>query len=207
MRNTWQKPVNAKAPIPLQSKNGYPPTNIHRQAPYPPPYAQEHSPEYPAHPPMPQSHHPPPDGDRIKPILVDEDRDQYGRGSPSNVQPKPAWMKNQPRPYSSNPPYFSKYHPEADQRGSSHDGPYSESHESGSMQPPARVHRSNSSHSQYSGQSSQAHSQSNAQTVAQNALSQHTSLRPSPAPSRRDTQLTEREKMLKGIITIRSALL
>jgi len=198
MRNTWQKPSNAKAPIPLQSKNGYPPTNIHRQAPYPPPYTHEHSPEYHQQAPIPmsQSHHHPPDGDRIKPILVDEDRDQYSRSSPLNMQPKPAWMKNQARPYSSNPPHFSKYHPEADQRGSNHEGPYSESHESGSMQPPARVHRSNSSHSQYSGQSSQAHSQSNAQTVAQTALSHN--LRPSPAPSRRDTQLTEREKMLKG---------
>ena len=98
------------------------------------------------------------------------------------------------RPYPSNPPHLSKYNPDADHRpGSGHDVPY-EPHDSGSMQPPPRAHRSNSSHSQYSGPSSQTQSQSNAQSVAERALS--TSLRPSPG--RRDAQLTEREKMLKG---------
>lgn len=175
IRNTWQKPSNAKAPIPLQQK-GYPPPNIHRPGPYPPPYAHEQSPDhYPPPPPhMASHHHPTSDGDRIKPIVVEEDRDHYGRPSPPNMQSKPAWMKSG-RPYPS------------------HDMPY-ESHDSGSMQPPPRAHRSNSSHSQYSGPSSQAQSQSNAQSVAERALS--TSLRPSPG--RRDTQLTEREKMLKG---------
>lgn len=197
MRNTWQKPSNAKAPIPLQSKNGYP------QGPYRgPPYQSryEQSPEYPPPPPhMATNNHPPPEGDRIKPILVDEDRDPYGKPSPPSVHSKPGWAKTATRPYPSNPPQLSRYHPEADQRpGSGHEMSY-EHHESNTMQPPpTNVHRanSNSSHSQYSGQSSQATSQSTAQAVAQTALSHPSSLRPSPA--RRDAQLTEREKMLKG---------
>ena len=197
MRNTWQKPSNAKAPIPLQpqSKNGYGPPGPYRGPPYQTRY--EESPEYPPPPHMAPNNHPPPEGDRIKPILVDEDRDPYGKPSPPSMHSKPGWAKN--RPYPSNPPQLSRYHPEADQRsGSGHETPY-EHHDSNSMQPPpTNVHRanSNSSHSQYSGQSSQAPSQSNAQAVAQTALSHPSSLRPSPA--RRDGQLTEREKMLKG---------
>ena len=197
MRNTWQKPSNAKAPIPLQSKNGYGPQGPYRGPAYQSRYEQ--SPDFPPAPShMGSNNHLPPEGDRVKPILVDEDRDGYGKPSPPSMHSKPGWNKTT-RPYPSNPPGLSRYHPEADQRpGSGHEVPY-DHHEPNTMQPPPNVHRadSNSSRSQYSGpSSSQAPSQSNAQAVAQTALSHPTSLRPSPA--RRDAHLTEREKMLKG---------
>ncbi len=195
MRNTWQKPSNTKAPIPLQSKNGYPPPM--NRGLYQAQYAQETSPEYPGPPPN-RNHHMGPDGDRGKPIVVDEERESmYAQPSPPNGHPKPAWTKAA-RPYPSNPPHISKYQPETDHRPSSmHEMAYDQVADPNSMHPPPPVHRTNSSQSQYSAQSSHPSNpnHSNPQVVAQTALSHPASLRPSP---HRRQELTEREKMLKG---------
>ena len=102
MRNTWQKPANAKAPIPLQSKNGYPPPQgTPTRAPYPPPARyNEVSPEYPGPPPQQVQHRQSYDqGDRGKPINVEDDRDGvYGRSSPPDSAQKSAYGKAV-RPY------------------------------------------------------------------------------------------------------------
>lgn len=193
MRNTWQKPPNPKAPVPLQSKHGYP-VPIHRAPSYQPRYSSEVSPEYPG-PPLSGPHPSVPDGDRVKPILLDEERDMYAKSSPTNAHAKPAWTKAA-RPYPSNPPHISKYQPEADYRtGSVQEMPY-EGPDHSSMHPPAPAHRTNSSQSQYSMPASQTPNHTNAQAVAQTALQQSTALRPSP--HRRADSVTEREKMLKG---------
>ena len=190
VRNTWQKPADSKAPIPLQSKHGYPP--IHRAPIYHPRYSSEVSPEYPGPPPH-QATYPASDGDRVKPIVVDEDRDP-AKSSPSNAHAKAAWTKAT-RPYPSNPPHISKYQPETEHRaGSVHEMPY-EAPDPNSMHPPAPVHRANSSQSQYSMASSQPPNHNSVQTTAQQALQHSSSLRPS---SHRRVELTEREKMLKG---------
>lgn len=198
MRNTWQKPANAKQPIPLQSKNGYPPQGTPSRAPYPPaPRYQETSPEYPGPPPqhMQRSY----EGDRVKPIDVDNDRDQvYGRQSPPDQQ-KSAWVKA-PRPYPSHPPSMSKYDQNG-HRGSVYEMP--DAQEQSSMHPPASVHRTNSSASQYSqaphppNHNNTPPNQNNAQAIAQAATTHSAAIRPSP--SRRNEQYTEREKMLKGL--------
>lgn len=198
MRNTWQKPTNAKQPIPLQSKNGYPPQGTPSRAPYPPaPRYQETSPEYPGPPPqhMQRSY----DGDRVKPIDVDNDRDQvYGRQSPPDQQ-KSAWAKA-PRPYPSHPPSMSKYDQNG-HRGSVYD--MSDPQEQSSMHPPTSVHRTNSSASQYSqaphppNHNNTPPNQNNVQAIAQAATTHSATIRPSP--SRRNEQYTEREKMLKGL--------
>lgn len=192
MRNTWQKPADSKAPIPLQSKHGYP-VPIHRAPPYHPRYSSEVSPEYSGPPPH-QNHYPASDGDRVKPILLDEDREMQSKSSPPNIHPKPAWTKTS-RPYPSNPPHLSKYQPEGEARpGSVHEVSY-EAQDASSMHPPAPVQRANSSQSQYSMQSSQTPNHNNVQAAAQAALQHSSSLRPSP---HRRIELTEREKMLKG---------
>lgn len=198
MRNTWQKPANAKQPIPLQSKNGYLPPGTPSRAPYPPgPRYQETSPEYPGPPPphMQRSY----DGDRVKPIDVDNDRDQvYGRQSPPDQQ-KPAWAKA-PRPYPSHPPSMPKYDQNG-HRGSVYEMP--DSQEQSSMHPPPSVHRTNSSASQYSqaphppSHNNTPPNQNNVQAIAQAASTHSAAIRPSP--SRRNEQYTEREKMLKGL--------
>ncbi len=197
MRNTWQKPSNTKAPIPLQSKNGYPPQPMHRGM-YQAQYAQETSPDIYPGPPLNRNHHMAPDGERGKPIVVDEERESmYAQPSPPNAVQKPAWTKAT-RPYPSNPPHISKYQPETDHRPSSmQEMPYDQVADPNSMHPPAPVHRTNSSQSQYSAQSSHPSNPNHntAQAVAQTALSHPASLRPSP---QRRQELTEREKMLKG---------
>ena len=206
MRNTWQKPSNTKQPIPLQSKNGYLPQTM----PAPSPYQQHYdpNPEYRGPPPPPSQNHypPPPDGDRGKPIMIEEERDMgYQRHSPPNGQARPAWNQPPPRPYPSNPPHVSQYQPEMDRRnGSIHEIPYDRQDHNG-MHPPPSVHRSSSAQSPYSMPASQPpNSQpipshipnpSNAQAAAQAALQHQNSLRPSP---QRRGELTEREKMLKG---------
>ena len=192
MRNTWQKPPNPKAPVPLQSKHGYP-VPIHRAPSYQPRYSAEVSPEYQGSAPSGTPHQPVPDGDRVKPILVDEERELYSKTSPSNAHSKPALPKTA-RPYPSNPPHISKYQPETDYRtGPVQETPY-EGQDHNSMHPPAVAHRTSSSHSQYSMPASQPPNHNNAQAVAQTALQQTTALR----PYRRPDPLTEREKMLKG---------
>ena len=199
MRNTWQKPTNAKQPIPLQSKNGYPPQGTPSRATYPPaPRYQETSPEYPG--PSPHQMQRSYEGDRVKPIDVDNDRDQvYGRQSPPDQQ-KAAWAKA-PRPYPSHPPSMSKYDQNG-HRGSVYEMP--DSQEQNSMHPPASVHRTNSSASQYSQQAphppnhnNTPPNQNNVQAIAQAATTHSAAIRPSP--SRHNEQYTEREKMLKGL--------
>lgn len=190
MRNTWQKPADSKVPVPLQSKHGY--AAIHRAPPYHPRYSAEVSPEYPG----PSPHHstyPASDGDRVKPIVVDEDR-ELAKSSPQGMHPKANWTKAA-RPYPSNPPHISKYQPEAEHRsGSVHEMPY-EVADPNPMHPPAPVHRAGSSQSQYSMPSSQPSNHNSVQSTAQQALQHSSSLRPSP---HRRVELTEREKMLKG---------
>ena len=206
MRNTWQKPANPKAPIPLQSKNGYPSQGTPTRASYGPgPVSryQEVSPEYPGPPPQQmQNHRQSYDGgDRVKPINVEDDRDQvYGRSSPPlDSQQKSAWAKAS-RPYPSNPPHMSKYQSENGHRGSIYEP---DAAEQSSMHPPASVHRTNSSQSQYSiaphpaNHNNTPPNHNNGQAVAQAALTHPAALRPSP--QRRNEQYTEREKMLKGL--------
>ncbi|KAL8694559.1 MAG: hypothetical protein Q9218_000815 [Villophora microphyllina] len=195
VRNTWQKPINTKVPIPLQSKNGgYHPQPVSRNMP--PSYSRygpDGGPEYPGPPPPGQSMHPAHDGaERMKPILVDDDRNH---DYPPNASDKPSPYAKAARPYPSNPPYASKYMSEQGEERppSNHDNapPYP-GQDPNSMQPPPNVGRSNSVHSQYSAQSSQPPSHSNVQGIAQTALH----LRPSPPQRRND--MTERDKMLKG---------
>ncbi|KAI4208527.1 MAG: hypothetical protein LQ346_000037 [Caloplaca aetnensis] len=194
VRNTWQKPANTKVPIPLQSKNGgYPPQPMPRNmAPNYPRYGPESGPEYPG-PPPPMGHGAHPahhDGDRMKPVMVDDDRvrdynEPNGTGKPLQ------YPKN--RPYPSNPPEISRYEPGDERPGSNHDGgQYPPPPDANSMHPPPNVGRSNSVHSQYSTQSSQPPPHSSVQGIAQTALH----LRPSPPQRRND--MTERDKMLKG---------
>jgi acetyltransferase-like isoleucine patch superfamily enzyme len=203
-RNTWQKPANAKAPIPLQSKNGYPPGTPGNRGPYPGPRYLEHTPEYAA--PLPPHMDPRQSydqGDSRKPIAVEDDRDQvYGRPSPPEAQQKPAYGKQQTRPYPSNPPHMSKYQGENGHRGSIYEmAP--DSQEQSSMHPPASVHRSNSSASQYSGpphppnHNNTPPNHNSVQAIAQAAATHPASLRPSQRT--RNDQYTEREKMLKGL--------
>ena len=204
MRNTWQKPTNAKQPIPLQSKNGYPQQQGPAgRAPYPPMNRyQEVSPEYASPTQAPgHGHRPSVDGGKRDSINVDDDG-VYGRPSPPAQKGPPVWTKaSSARPYPSNPPQASKYQ-EPDPRGSIYEmGP--ESQEPSSMQPPPPVNRTGSAQSLYSqtphppthNNTSSTHN--NVQAAAQAALTHPASLRPSQG--RRSEQYTEREKMLKGM--------
>lgn len=139
---------------------------------------------------MGQGVHPAHDGDRMKPVMVDDDRNQDYNEPNGGGKPSP-YPKN--RPYPSNPPYASKYEPGDERPGSNHDGAqYPPPPDPNSMHPPPNVGRSNSVHSQYSTQSSQPPPHSSVQGIAQTALH----LRPSPPQRRSD--MTERDKMLKG---------
>ncbi|KAI4204106.1 MAG: hypothetical protein LQ348_001311 [Seirophora lacunosa] len=193
VRNTWQKPANTKVPIPLQSKNGgYPPQPMPRNmGPSYSRYGPDSGPEYPGPPPMGQSMHSAHDGDRMKPVMVDDDRNPDYNASPPGGPGKPSPYPKAARPYPSNPPYASKYEPGDERPGSNHDGAQYPP-DSSSMHPPPNVGRSNSVHSQYSTQSSQPPPHSSVQGIAQTALH----LRPSPPQRRSD--MTERDKMLKG---------
>lgn len=210
MRNTWQKPTNAKAPIPLQSKNGYPShPGVPRRGPYPPgvmPRYQDDGPEYPGPPSQAMQHRPSfgGEGDRGKPISIEDDRDQvYGRSNtPNGQKPVSAWVKHQRNPYPSNPPQASKYQ-EGEHRGSIYEIP-PDGQESNPMHPPPSVNRTGSAQSQnYPVQShppphnNTPPNHNNAQAAAQAALTHGASIRPSP--SRRNDHYTEREKMLKGL--------
>ncbi|KAL8929376.1 MAG: hypothetical protein Q9172_000549 [Xanthocarpia lactea] len=175
------------------SKNGGYPQPMGRNGP--PSYSRygpDHGPEYPGPPPMGQGMHPSHDGERMKPILVDEERNlEYNEGP--NGQGKPPYPKAA-RPYPSNPPYASKYEPGDERPVSNHDNASYPAQDPNSMHPPPNVGgRSNSVHSQYSAQSSQPPPHSNVQGIAQTALH----LRPSP-PQRPRNDMTERDKMLKG---------
>ncbi|KAL8842924.1 MAG: hypothetical protein Q9170_000328 [Blastenia crenularia] len=196
VRNTWQKPANTKMPIPLQSKNGgYPPQPLPRNMPPYSRYGPEPGPEYPGPPPMAQNMHPPHDGDRMKPVMVDDERNQDYNASPPGGQGKPSPYAKTARPYPSNPPYASKYQgvePGDERPGSNHESTSYPPPDTNSMHPPPNVGRSNSVHSQYSTQSSQPPPHNSAQGIAQTALH----LRPSPPQRRSD--MTERDKMLKG---------
>jgi len=200
MRNTWQKPTNAKQPIPLQSKNGHPPFGPPGRPPYPPmPRYQEISPEYPGPPQHPMhSHHPSYEGKRGDPITIEDERDMYGRPPSPGQQKGGAWGKIT-RPYPSNPPHASKYHDE--RRGSIYEmGP--DGQEPSSMQPPPLVHRTGSAQSQYSQAPHPPNHNNtppnhNVQAAAQAALTHPASSR--PAAKRRHEGYTEREKMLKGL--------
>ena len=198
MRNTWQKPANAKAPIPLQSKNGYT-DGPSRPPQVQPQYGQEISPEYNERPQLGQNQMMASEGDRIKPIVVDEERElSHSTGSPANAHIRPAYAKVV-RPYPSNPPHISQYQPEFDHRMTSsiHDVQHDLS-DPISMRPPVAQHRSNSNHSNhYPAHSSSSHNQQNPQAAAQAALQQSAVLRPSPSAHRR-REKTEREKMLEG---------
>ncbi|KAI4160267.1 MAG: hypothetical protein LQ342_005859 [Letrouitia transgressa] len=197
-RNTWQKPANPKAPIPLQSKNGYPPQPMQRNGSQTYSRYMEPSSDYAGPASTGQGIHSSHDGERIKPIVVDEDRDQnYAKSSPPNGQAKaPPGYSKASRPYPSNPPYASKYMEDEHRPGSTHENTPYESQDPNTMQPPPPVHRSSSSQSQYSTQSTHPPPHSNVQAVAQNALQHQSSLR--GTPHRRSNEMTEREKMLKG---------
>jgi len=202
MRTNWQKPANAKAPVPLQSKNGYPAQGAPGRGGYPgAPRYQEGSPEYQGPP------HQPSHGQRTsydrgrrEPMNIDDDRDQvYGRASPLSQQKlQAAWGKSS-RPYPSNPPHASKYQ-DGEHRGSIYE--VSDGQDSSNMGPPP-INRSGSAQSQYSQPSHPpSHNKtppnhSSVQAQAQAALTHPVSLRPSP--SHRNESYTEREKMLKGM--------
>jgi len=98
---------------------------------------------------------------------------------------------------------MSKYQNENGHRGSIYEMP-PDGQEQSSMHPPASVHRSNSSASQYSvaphppNHNNTPPNHNNVQAIAQAAATLPASLRPSPQRTRND-QYTEREKMLKGL--------
>ncbi|KAL9639762.1 MAG: hypothetical protein Q9164_000733 [Protoblastenia rupestris] len=204
MRNTWQKPTNTKQPIPLQSKNGYPPQqSTPGRAPYPPMSRyQEVSPEYssPAQAPG-HAHRPSYDGGKRESINV-EDESVYGRTSPPVQKGQSFLTKASPaRPYPSNPPHVSKYQ-ENDHRGSIYEMGQ-DGQEASSMQPPPPINRTGSAQSQYSqaphppNHNNTPPNHNNVQAAAQAALTHPASIRPSQG--RRSEQYTEREKMLKGM--------
>lgn len=195
MRNTWQKPVNAKQPIPLQSKNGcFPVQEPSPRAPYPP--MSRYQEEYPS-----PSHPSSRDYDSRRESTSEHDG-VYGRSSPSSKGQQPSWPKPPGgRPYPSNPPAASKYQGD-DHRGSIYEIAGADSQESSAMQPPSSTNRTGSAQSSYSqpgpapNHNSTPPSQ-NAQAAAQAALTHPASLR--PTNGRRTDQYTEREKMLKGM--------
>ncbi|PGH13799.1 hypothetical protein AJ80_06187 [Polytolypa hystricis UAMH7299] len=92
-RSTWQKPSNAKGPVPLQSKNGY-------SAEVPNPYAPEMSPQ--RHDRAPTAVHP--DNGKPRTVSLEEgDRTSYiasppGPGSRSSWSKGP-WPATGPQPY------------------------------------------------------------------------------------------------------------
>ena len=89
----------------------------------------------------------------MKPMLVDEDRNQEYKKGP-NGQGKPFPYGKAARPYPSNPPYASKYEAGDKRPPSNHDSVSYPPPDSNSMHPPPNVGgRSNSVHSQYSNQS------------------------------------------------------
>lgn len=201
MRNTWQKPSNNKGPVPLQSKVGYADTPSR-----PPQISQNHSrfanevsPDLAGRPPPLQKQTPASDGDRVKPIVLEEEQHEGERerepsqlmSSPPGVYGKSTWSKAT-RPYPSNPPHISKYQPESENRNSVHDIPH-EIQDQVTLHPPSASQRHN--YSQAPVHSAAAHNSQSAPAVAQAALQHTTSLRPSP---QRRVELTEREKMLKG---------
>lgn len=202
MRNTWQKPSNNKGPVPLQSKVGYAdtPSRPPQSSQSHPRYANEASPEFAGPPPPLQKQVPASDGDRVKPIVLEEDQQQerererepsHLMSSPPGVYGKPTWSKAA-RPYPSNPPHISKYQPESDSRNSIHEIPH-EIQDQVTLHPPSASQTHN--YSQPPVHSATAHNAQSAPAVAQAALQHTTSLRPSP---QRRLELTEREKMLKG---------
>ena len=194
MRNTWQKPSNNKGPVPLQSKVGYAdtPSRPPQNSQNPSRHVNEVSPEFAGRPPPNQRPTPASDGDRVKPIILEEERESsHLMSSPPGAYVKPTWSKAA-RPYPSNPPHISKYHPESDNRHSINDIPH-EIQDPVTRHPPSTSQRL--SYSQPSVHSSAAHNPQSAPAVAQAALQHTTSLRPSP---QRRLELTEREKMLKG---------
>ena len=189
MRTSWQKPTPSKGPVQIQSKTG--PLDMNR-----PPSNQSYSandmgPEYSGRStagPRPQYA---PEGDRVKPIIVDEER-EYGHSmpSPQTSHARSAYSKT-PRPYPNNPPHLSKYQPENDRSMSIHEIPH-EAPDSVNIYPPSS-HRTTSSH-HTSTHSSTPHHPQNAQPIAQAALQQ--SQYPSQRLSR--SEVPEREKMLRG---------
>lgn len=203
MRQSWQKPSNSKAPVPLQSKVGYPAQETPSRVTYPGPSRyQEGSPDYPGPPQQPpHSHRPSSDGGRRKEsINLEDDREQvYGRSSPPSQQKSQASWGKSSRPYSSNPPHASKYL-EGEHRGSVYE---TQDNQDPSTMGPPPVNRSGSAQSQYSqpqhppNHSKTPPNHTNVQAQAQAALIHPVSLRPSP--SRRNESYTEREKMLKGM--------
>ncbi|KAL8964668.1 MAG: hypothetical protein Q9183_004292 [Haloplaca sp. 2 TL-2023] len=197
VRNTWQKPANTKVPIPLQSKNGgYPPPPLGRNGPSGYVRYSDGGPDYPGPPPMGQSMHPAHEGaERMKPIHLDDERNQDYNTSPPDGPGKPSPYAKAARPYPSNPPYASKYQigePGDERPPSNHENAPYAGPDPNSMQPPSNVGRNNSIHSQYSAPSSQPPPHSSVQGIAQTALH----LRPSPPQRRND--MVERDKMLKG---------
>lgn len=187
-RNTWQKPANTKQPIPLQSKNGYP-TQPPGRAPYPPVARFDPSSEYPGPPPH---QRPSFDGGRPGPMPVEEDTDPvYGR---PDAKSQPGWNKAS-RPYPSNPAGASKYQGEGEHRGSIYEMP-PEGTEAHAMPPPQPDGR-NGSVSYPAAHNNTPPSHSNVQAAAQAALTHPAAIR--PVSSNRREDMTERERMLKGL--------
>jgi len=190
-RNTWQKPSSSKGPVPLQSKDGYPDAPAHPyQGNLQPRDSSEINPDIYAKIQQPHlQRHNSSEGRKIRPIMIEEDRDQSQRvPSPTRSKSRVPWSKGTwPNP--GNPSYLSDHLPKTDYRGV----------------PPlhelSREHHSSSTHSSESTlhrpylppnvASPQTHS---AQAAAQLALQHTTSLRPAPHRMER----TEKEKMLAG---------
>ena len=182
-RNTWQKPANTKQPIPLQSKNGYPSQSPSR-APYPPQVSRFEAPQEYAGPPPQQR--PSFDAGRPGPMAIDEDREQvYGR---PDAKPQTTW-KQPTRPYPSNPPQVSKYQP--DEHRESMYGMPPEHPEPHPMQAhPSSSRNGSTSYAPILNTSPPSH---NVQAAAQAALTVR------PMSSQRREDISERERMLKGL--------
>ena len=184
MRNTWQKPTPSKAPIPLQSKNGYGTPGPQQ----PPMHYSEVSPEY-------NSSSGPstsvgPHGSEHKPILVDEERrDMAHVSSPTqHRRSQNDWSREQ-RQYPSHPPP-PRYH-DMDRPSAVHEIPHE-------VPDPVALYPSTTAHPPHTLQSNRttAPSPQSAPAVAQAAL-QNPILTQRPASHYRG-ELTEREKMLRG---------
>ncbi|KAI9835515.1 MAG: hypothetical protein M1819_001966 [Sarea resinae] len=111
-KNTWQKPSTLKAPVPLQSKEGYHATSSQANTNHPfrreltPPVYTNGLP----HPPPPL-HTSTIEGARVRPIVLDDEHDRSQKAaSPHNpsIWSKPSW------PNPGNPSYLSEHLPQTD---------------------------------------------------------------------------------------------
>lgn len=105
-RSTWQKPSSSKAPVPLQSKEGYPDAASH--------YLQEVGARHHERPPTtPQQS----EMNKVRPVVVEENDAgvQYLGGTPTVGSSRNGWPKRS-WPGASHPPYMTEHMAKPDYR-------------------------------------------------------------------------------------------